>query len=108
MAAHASRPFQLKGLVARNVGLGPEDTVLTKRALNRLGFYQVPDYSLTPWPDGGMFRAIESFRARIRLKVDGDMAPGEETEARLGRTLRGEKWKMFFSISYGQRREFTK
>ena len=63
MAAHASQNFRLKSLVARNVGVEPEDTVLTKRALNRLGFYQVPDYGLTPWPDGAMFQSIESFQA---------------------------------------------
>ncbi|MCH7789893.1 MAG: peptidoglycan-binding protein, partial [Acidobacteria bacterium] len=91
MSEHATRNFRLKGLVARNVGVEPDDTVLTKRALKRLGFYQVPDYGLTPWPDGGMFQAIESFQERNRLKVDGVMAPGEETEAWLGKALRGEK-----------------
>ena len=91
MAAHASRNFRLKGLVARNVGVEPEDTVLTKRSLNRLGFYEVPDYGLTPWPDGAMFKAIESFQDRNRLKVDGIMAPGEETEAWLGKALKGER-----------------
>ena len=91
MAAHESRNFSLKGLVARNVGVEPEDTVLTKRSLNRLGLYEVPDYGLTPWPDGSMFQAIESFQERNRLKVDGVMAPGEETEAWLGKALKGEK-----------------
>ena len=91
MPDHATRNFKLKDLVARNVGVEPEDTVLTKQALNRLGIYQVPDYGLTPWPDGAMFQAIESFQERNRLKVDGVMAPGEETEAWLGRALRGEK-----------------
>ena len=37
------------------------------------------------------FHAIETFQEGNRLKVDGVMAPGEETEAWLGRALKGEK-----------------
>ena len=91
MPEHLSRPFRLKGLFARNVGVEPDDTVLTKRTLKRLGFYKVPDYGLTPWPDGAMFKGIETFQERNRLKVDGVMAPGEETETWLGKALKGEK-----------------
>ena len=70
--------------------------------LNRLGFYQVPDYGLTPWPDGAMFKGIETFQERSRLKVDGVMAPGEETETWLGKALRGEKRRDFGYLRAGQ------
>ena len=58
----------------------PADVLNVKRALNRMGFYDVPDYGMTPYADRTMFDGIRRFQRANGLRVDGLMQRGRETE----------------------------
>jgi hypothetical protein len=40
----------------------PDDVLSTKSALGRLGYYQMPTYGLTPYPDQQLFDGIRQYR----------------------------------------------
>ncbi len=66
----------------------PADVLNVKRALNRMGFYDVPDYGMTPHADGTMFDGIRRFQRTNGLRVDGLMQRGRETERAMNDALR--------------------
>lgn len=79
--------LRLKGPVARNTAVDPEDTRTTKSALAALGHYEVPKSGITPWPDERMFQAIKRFQKAKGLKTDSEIKPGGETARELSQVL---------------------
>lgn len=61
----------------------PEDVVGVKTRLQREGYYDIPSYGLTPYPDSRLFEGIRKFQRDNGLAVDGVMNPGGETEQAL-------------------------
>ncbi len=79
--------FTLKEVVDQTYA-GPEDMLNVKRALNRMGFYDVPDYGMTPHADRTMFDGIRRFQRANGLRVDGVMQRGHATERAMNDALR--------------------
>ncbi len=65
----------------------PADVLNVKRALNRMGFYDVPDYGMTPHADRTMFDGIRRFQRASGLRVDGVMRRGHATERAMNASL---------------------
>jgi hypothetical protein len=80
-------PLRIKGHVAGSTRVGPEDTLSTKKALHDLGYYDIPDYGMTPYPDQPMFDGIAQVQKNNDLFHDRAMRPGGETEAAINREL---------------------
>lgn len=86
--------FRLKGFLhlaeplRRDAAAREGDVIALKAALARLGLYRDPDGAITPVPDGDLFRAVETFQRSRRLKADGIVNPGGETERALAQELR--------------------
>lgn len=59
----------------------------TKSALKALGHCKTPDYGMTPYPDESMFDGIKSYQRANKLRVDGIMKPGGETEESMNSRL---------------------
>ncbi len=66
----------------------PADVLNVKRALNRMGFYDVPAYGMTPYADRTMFDGIRRFQRANGLRVDGLMQRGHATERAMNDALR--------------------
>ncbi len=80
-------PLRIKGHVAGSARVGPEDTLSTKKALHDLGYYDIPDYGMTPFPDQPMFDGIAEVQKKNDLFHDRAMSPGGETETAINREL---------------------
>src|ERR1044071_297407 len=65
----------------------PADVLSTKTAFNWLGYYDVPPYGLTPYPDQVLFDGIRDYQKDNALNVDGYMLPGGETERSVNSAL---------------------
>jgi len=63
------------------------DIVVTKRSLQRLGYYKLPRWGLTDVTDDQMFKGIRSFQYGHGLKQDGVLEPDGETATEIGRAL---------------------
>ncbi|MBF0269080.1 MAG: peptidoglycan-binding protein [Alphaproteobacteria bacterium] len=87
--------FKVRKVIGDDHSVDPDDTLNTKQALNRLGYYSPPQsYGLTPYPDRLMFNSLKAFQKDEGLKVDGLMRPGGPTEAQIGQRLAEKKeWK---------------
>ncbi|MTI11294.1 hypothetical protein [Curvivirga aplysinae] len=72
--------FSLNSTLAKDSPADPEDTLNVKRKLHKSGFMDMPSYGLDDMPDQPMFDGIKKFQAAKKLKVDGVMKPGGETE----------------------------
>ena len=83
--------FQLNGTVGRTWNVNSDDTLRTKQALRRIGYFKTPDYGLTDSPDDAMFSAIEAFQRANKLAVDGVMRPDGPTAVRLAQALDAAK-----------------
>jgi len=79
--------FTLREMVSQTYA-GPEDVLNVKRVLNRMGFYDVPDYGMTPHADRTMFDGIRRFQRAKGLTVDGVMQRGHATERAMNDGLR--------------------
>ena len=79
--------LNLKRPVRPDWNLEPDDVLLTKGALSRLGYYEAPDWGTTPYPDASMFDGIKSFQRNEKLDVDGVINPDGPTLERLGHAL---------------------
>ena len=64
---------------------------VTKRSLNRLGYYSLPSYGLTPYTDTPMLAAIKRFQRDHRLEPDGIMMPDGPTVRPLSSLLEANK-----------------
>ena len=76
-------PLYLKNTLAANSLAEPDDVIITKRALERLGYYDRPQWGLQDFTDDGLFAGIRSFQEDNGLTIDGVMKPGGETERAL-------------------------
>ena len=73
--------------LAPNASARPLDVVKMKSALKALGFYDAPEWGVTPYPDAALFDAIKTFQQAAGIKADGVVKPDGETEAMLSRAL---------------------
>ena len=80
-------PLRLTNTLHPDAGNGPHDTLAAKRVLAQLGYYEIPDYDLTPYPDFAMFDAIANFQRDIGLRADGVIGPYSPTETLLNEVL---------------------
>jgi len=81
-------PFFTLRQVVSQTRARPADVLDVKRALNRMGFYDVPDYGMTPHADRTMFDGIRRFQRANGLRVDGVMRRGHATERAMNDALR--------------------
>ena len=81
-------PFFTLRQVVSQTRARPADVLDVKRALNRMGFYDVPDYAMTPYADQTMFDGIRRFQRANGLRVDGVMQRGHATERAMNDALR--------------------
>jgi len=65
----------------------PDDVLNAKHTFNRLGYYEVPSYWLTSYPDQPLFDGIRAYQRGNNLDVDGFMTPGGETEQSVNKSL---------------------
>lgn len=79
--------IRLRGVIDRAARVDESDTLQTKMALGELGYYRTPGYGMTPYPDEPMFDGIRKYQHDNRLRVDGMMKPGGETESSLNQKL---------------------
>ena len=81
-------PFFTLRQVVSQTRARPADVLNVKLALNRIGFYDVPDYGMTPYADRTMFDGIRRFQRANGLRVDGVMQRGHATERAMNDALR--------------------
>lgn len=100
-------PFRLKATIGRSFNTSPNDVLMVKTALDGLGFYNSPNFGVTPYPDESMFAGIEKFQSAHGLERDGIMKPDGPTVSALWRRVSDEVKR---SRSDGRRRssEVTK
>ena len=79
--------FPLASRLDRSANADLNDSFRTKKALNNLGYLDVPSFGLTKYPNEQLFEGITKFQNDNGLKVDGIMKPGDETAKKLGETL---------------------
>ncbi len=65
--------FALRDRVASDAQIDENDTVLTKTALEVLGFYPPSNAGITSYPDKAMFDGIRRYQQHRDLQVDGIM-----------------------------------
>lgn len=75
-------PF-LKKTIGANSSTDPDDVLIAKRSLERLGYYERPEWGLGDFTDEKLFDGIKQFQRDNGLEVDGVMKPGGETEQAL-------------------------
>lgn len=80
--------FRLNGTVRPDASVDLDDTLRTKSALERLGYYERPDWGLTPWVDSRMMEGIRGFQRDHDLRIDGVIEPDGETARALDDRLR--------------------
>jgi hypothetical protein len=73
-------PLLLRRPLSPTSDADPDDVLAAKSAFKTLGYYEVPDYGLTPYPDQALFDGIRNYQKDKRLTVDGYMLPEGETE----------------------------
>ncbi len=81
-------PFFTLRQVVGQTRARPADVLNVKRAFTRMGFYDVPDYGMTPYADRTMFDGIRRFQRANGLRVDGVMQRGHAPERAMNDALR--------------------
>ena len=84
-----NQPLFLKKPVAANSPTDPDDALVVKRSLERLGYYERPSWGLGDFTDQSLFKGSERFQQDHALTVDGLMYPNGETAQALGQQLIG-------------------
>jgi peptidoglycan hydrolase-like protein with peptidoglycan-binding domain len=79
--------LNLKSDISKSHKLEEEDVLKAKIALNKEGYYDVPDYGMTPYSDERMFDGMKKFQKEKGLQVDGVMRPDGETVNALDKSL---------------------
>jgi hypothetical protein len=92
--------YHLKAALGADRPADLDDVWVMKRNLQLNGYYELPDYGLTPYPDRQLFEAIQKYQKQHGLTVDGLMNPGGETEAHMQDNL-PEKSPSFRCIECG-------
>ena len=78
---------KLKSTIGRNYSVEEDDTLTMKNVLKKLGYYETPNYGMTPFPDEPMFEGVRGFQKAKGLLVDGIVAPRGPTARALGEAL---------------------
>jgi len=68
-------PLNLKRNIEGTSSSDLDDVLKVKTALHGLGYYELPDYGMTTYPDQPLFKSIKKFQSANRLKKDGIMKP---------------------------------
>lgn len=71
--------IKLSKTVGYDYKVNTNDVLIIKTALRDLGYYKIPDYGLTPYPDNSMFESIRKFQSDNGLTTDGIINPAGET-----------------------------
>ena len=71
--------FALSQPLGRSTSVLLKDSLKTKRALNQLGYYDVPAWGMTDFVDAPMLDGVTRFQADNDLRRDGAMKPGGPT-----------------------------
>lgn len=80
-------PLILKKHIGINFDADPDDIMVTKRSLSRLGDYETPAWGLSPEPETNLFVGIRRFQRRHHLKIDGLIKPAGQTASKIGDLL---------------------
>lgn len=56
-----------------------DDVYRVKSAFKDIGYYKVPSYGLTKYPDTHLYNAVREFQRDENLRIDGVMRPDGET-----------------------------
>lgn len=76
-------PYRLKSTLGSSHNADPDDIWATKHNLRTRGYYAVPKYGMTEYPDQQLYDAIKNYQHDNKLTIDGVMQPGGETERHL-------------------------
>lgn len=79
--------YRLKSKIDPSSNAELDDVWVLKKNLKSAGYYEVPRYGLTPYPDQSLFDAIKAYQRDNKLSVDGIMKPDGETERHMMKTL---------------------
>ncbi|NFV81882.1 peptidoglycan-binding domain-containing protein [Magnetospirillum aberrantis] len=80
--------FKLKEPVGTNYRVDRTDLMNTKKALNQLGYYNIPPHrGIDDWTDEATFEGIKRFQKDNGLKVDAFMRPGGPTETKVNQQI---------------------
>jgi len=82
--------FSLKSLLASNTNVDLDDSMKTKIALRRLGYYKTPSYGMTPYPDAQLFEAVSDLQRDKGIPRTGEMRPGDDAEKAIQFALKEE------------------
>lgn len=83
--------FNIKSTLGRDYSVDLNDSLRAKKALRELGYFETPEFGLTPYPDHRLFDALVRFQTDHGLRRDGVMRPQGETAAVLGNALAAER-----------------
>ncbi len=75
-----STPYRLKKTISSSHNTDPDDVWSTKQTLEMNGYYSKPPHGMTEYPDQQLIDSIKQFQKKNKLRVDGVMRPGGETE----------------------------
>lgn len=90
--------IKLKQTIGRNYVIDPDDVRQIKAGLNHIGYYEIPDYGLTPYPDNALYQSIEEFQRDESLKKDGVIKPDGPTLKKLNERLSVKSQKFICTI----------
>jgi hypothetical protein len=77
----------IRGIIEDLFESNDDDVVVTKRALDRLGYHRSTGPRPTCFADKDFFDGLRKFQKDRGLKVDGTILPGGETSQALGALL---------------------
>lgn len=79
--------IRINSQISRSSNLQLEDVYNIKKGLVESGYYEIPSYGLTPYPDDDLFDAVKEFQEDQGLTIDGIVNPEGETLEALNRSL---------------------
>lgn len=79
--------FSIKSLLASNTNVDLDDSMKTKITLRRLGYYKMPSYGMTSYPDAQLFDAVSDLQADNGIRRIGEIRPGDDTEKAINLAL---------------------
>lgn len=79
--------IRIKDTLGIDYKMNLDDVHKVKSALRDKGYYETPNYGMTPYPDERLFSAIKYFQKDNKLKVDGIIRPDGETIEALNKQL---------------------
>ncbi|MCK5296953.1 MAG: minor capsid protein [Alphaproteobacteria bacterium] len=77
--------FNIKSTIGDGYNMNLDDVMSVKTILNSLGYYDVPKYGMTVYPDQQMIVGIKSYQHDNGLTVDGYMKHSGETVKSMNR-----------------------